>query len=152
MREVRFATTPEESKALNDIAYPAIIISASGMAEGGRILHHLAFKLPDHRATVLFVGFQAAGTRGRALQEGREFVRMYGREIPVKARIETLDGLSAHADRGEILRWLQASEARPGRVHLVHGEPDARDALAASIRERMGLDVNCPDYLDKVEL
>jgi metallo-beta-lactamase family protein len=152
MRDVRFATTSEESKALNDVAYPAIIISASGMAEGGRILHHLAFKLPDHRATVLFVGFQAAGTRGRALQEGREFVKMYGREIAVKARIETLDGLSAHADRGEILAWLAAASTRPGRVHLVHGEPDARDALAASIRERFGLDVHRPDYLDRAEL
>ena len=152
MRDVRFATTSIESKALNDIAYPAIIISASGMCEGGRILHHLAYKLPDHRTTVLFVGFQAMGTRGRALQDGREFVRMYGREIPVKARIETLDGLSAHADRGEILSWLQAASTRPGRVHLVHGEPGARDALAASIRERFGLTVNCPHYLDTVEL
>jgi len=152
MRDVRFATTSIESKALNDIAYPAIIISASGMCEGGRILHHLAYKLPDHRTTVLFVGFQAMGTRGRALQDGREFVRMYGREIPVKARIETLDGLSAHADRGEILSWLQAASTRPGRVHLVHGEPGARDALAASIRERFGLAVNCPHYLDTVEL
>ena len=122
------------------------------MCEGGRILHHLAYKLPDHRTTVLFVGFQAIGTRGRALQDGREFVRMYGREIPVKARIETIDGLSAHADRGEILAWLEAAASRPGRVHLVHGEPNARDALAASIRERLGLEVNCPDYLDTVEL
>ena len=152
MSDVRFATTSEESKALNDVAYPAIIISASGMAEGGRILHHLAFKLPDHRATVLFVGFQAVGTRGRALQEGRPFVRMYGREVPVKASIETLDGLSAHADRGEILRWLSAATSRPGQVHLVHGEPDAREALAASIRERLHLDVHCPAYLDKVEV
>jgi metallo-beta-lactamase family protein len=152
MRGVRFATSSEESKALNGIAYPAIIISASGMAEGGRILHHLAHKLSDHRATVLFVGFQAIGTRGRALQEGREFVRMYGREVAVKASIETLDGLSAHADRGEILEWLSAAPTRPGRVHLVHGEPAARDALASSIRERLGLDVHCPDYLDTVEL
>jgi len=152
MRDVRFATTSEESKALNDVAYPSIIISASGMAEGGRILHHLAYKLPDPRATVLFVGFQAIGTRGRALQDGREFVKMYGREIPVKARIETLDGLSAHADRGELLGWLGSAATRPGRVHLVHGEPDARDALAASMRDRFGLDVNCPDYLDTVEL
>lgn len=152
MHDVRFATTSIESKALNDIAYPAIIISASGMAEGGRILHHLAYKLPDHRTTVLFVGFQAMGTRGRALQDGRDFIRMYGREIPVKAKIETLDGLSAHADRGEILAWMSAAPVRPGRVHLVHGEPDARDALAATLRERMGLDVNCPDYLDTVEL
>jgi len=137
---------------LNDLAYPAIIISASGMCEGGRILHHLAYKLPDHRTTVLFVGFQAIGTRGRALQDGREFVRMFGREIPVKARIETIDGLSAHADRGEIVSWLEASGARPGRVHLVHGEPDARDALAVTLRERMHFDVNCPRYLETVEL
>jgi metallo-beta-lactamase family protein len=152
MREVRFATTAIESKALNDIAYPAIIISASGMCEGGRILHHLAYKLPDHRTTVLFVGFQAIGTRGRALQDGRDFVRMFGREIPVKARIETIDGLSAHADRGEIVSWLSTAKTRPGRIHLVHGEPDARDALAATLRERMRLDVNCPSYLEKVEL
>jgi metallo-beta-lactamase family protein len=77
---------------------------------------------------------------------------MYGREIPVKARIETLDGLSAHADRGEILAWLLSAKARPGRVHLVHGEPDARDALAALIRQNMGLDVHCPDYLERIEL
>jgi metallo-beta-lactamase family protein len=152
MHDVRFATTSIESKALNDLAYPAIIISASGMAEGGRILHHLAYKLSDHRTTVLFVGFQAIGTRGQALQDGKDFVRMYGREIPVKARIETLDGLSAHADRGEILAWLAAARTRPGRVHLVHGEPEARDALAATIRERLHLDVNCPNYLDTVEL
>jgi metallo-beta-lactamase family protein len=122
------------------------------MAEGGRILHHLAFKLSDHRTTVLFVGFQAIGTRGRALQDGRDFVRMYGREIPVKARIETLDGLSAHADRGEIEAWLRSGGVRPGRVHLVHGEPDARDALAERLRASMKLDVHCPEYLEKVEL
>jgi metallo-beta-lactamase family protein len=152
IREVHCATTSIESKALNDLAYPAIILSASGMAEGGRILHHLAYRLPDHRTTVLFVGFQAVGTRGRALQDGKEFIKMYGREIPVKARIETLDGLSAHADRTEILGWLSASKQRPRRIHLVHGEPDARDALAASIRERLRLDVNCPSYLDTVVL
>jgi metallo-beta-lactamase family protein len=152
MRDIRFATTAIESKALNDIAYPAIIISASGMAEGGRILHHLAYKLSDPRATVLFVGFQAVGTRGRALQDGKDFVKMYGREIPVKARIETLDGLSAHADRGETVGWLKSAKTLPGRVHLVHGEPGARDALAATIRESLRLDVNCPDYLDSVEL
>jgi metallo-beta-lactamase family protein len=152
MRDVRFATTSDDSKALNDLAYPSIIISASGMAEGGRILHHLAFKLPDPRATVLFVGFQAIGTRGRALQDGRDFVRMYGREIPVKAHVETLDGLSAHADRSELLEWVGKAPARPGHVHLVHGEPDARNTLAVSIRDRFGLDVHCPEYRDTVEL
>lgn len=150
--DVRIASTIEESKALNGIAYPAIIISASGMAEGGRILHHLAYKLGDHRATVLFVGFQAIGTRGRALQDGKRVIKLHGREIEVKARIETLDGLSAHADRGEILAWLGAAAVRPKRIHLVHGEPDARDALAGLIRERMSLDVHCPSYLEKIEL
>ncbi|HEX4824393.1 MAG TPA: MBL fold metallo-hydrolase [Candidatus Polarisedimenticolaceae bacterium] len=152
MKNVHFATTIEQSKGLNNVAYPTIIISASGMAEGGRILHHLAYKVSDHRTTVLLVGFQAVGTRGRALQDGAKFLKMFGREIPVKARVETLDGLSAHADRGEILAWLGKGGVRPGRVHLVHGEPDARDALAAQIRATLKLDVHCPSYLEKVDL
>jgi metallo-beta-lactamase family protein len=150
--DVKVATTVEESKALNNIAYPAIIISASGMAEGGRILHHLAYRLPDHRTIVVFVGFQAIGTRGRALQDGKPFTKIHGREIPVRARIETLGGLSAHADRGEIVAWLRAGGVRPGRVHLVHGEPDARDALAATIASSLSLDVHRPNYLEKIEL
>jgi metallo-beta-lactamase family protein len=152
MRDVKFAITVEESKALNNIAYPAIIISASGMAEGGRIVHHLAYKLGDHRTTVLFVGYQAVGTRGRSLQEGRDFVRMFGREIPVRARIETLDGLSAHADRGEIEAWIRDSGIKPGKVHLVHGEPGARDALAATLKQNLGLDIHCPEYLETIEI
>jgi metallo-beta-lactamase family protein len=150
--DVKVATTVEESKALNSIAYPAIIISASGMAEGGRILHHLAYKLGDHRSIVVLVGFQAAGTRGRALQDGKPFLKLHGREIPVRARVETLGGLSAHADRGEILDWLRAGGVRPGRIHLVHGEPEARDALAATIASTLGLDVHRPSYLEKVEI
>lgn len=149
---LRTTANVEDSKALNEISYPAIILSASGMAEGGRIVHHLAYKLPDHRTTVLFVGYQAAGTRGRALQDGAKTLRMFGQEVPVRARIETLDGLSAHADRGEMLSWLGASGVRPKRVYLVHGEPDAREALAAKIREERSLDVQCPDYLDKAEV
>jgi metallo-beta-lactamase family protein len=152
LKDVHFSVTVEDSKVLNNTPYPSIIVSASGMAEGGRILHHLAVKASDHRTTVLFVGFQAVGTRGRAMQGGAEFIRLYGREIPVRARVETLQGLSAHADRGEILAWLRASGVRPGRVHLVHGEPDARDALAALLRETMALDVHCPDYLERIEL
>lgn len=149
---VKIARTVEESKRLNDIRYPAIILSASGMAEGGRILHHLSYKLPDHRTTVLFVGYQGAGTRGRALQEGAKEIKMHGRMVPVRARIETLDGLSAHADRGEIQAWLAGAERAPGRVHLVHGEPEARDALADLLRERRGLEVDCPSYREKVEI
>ncbi len=149
---LRVAAKVEDSKALNDIRYPAIILSASGMAEGGRIVHHLAYKLPDHRTTVLFVGYQATGTRGRALQDGARVLRMFGQEVAVRASIETLDGLSAHADRGEILRWLASSPRPPKKVHLIHGEDDARDALAARLREERGLDVSCPDYLDRVEV
>jgi metallo-beta-lactamase family protein len=149
---IHMASSVEESKALNSIAYPAIIISASGMAEGGRILHHLEFKLDDHRTTVLFVGFQAAGTRGRALQEGAESIKIHGRQIPVRARIETLDGLSAHADRGEILQWLRSSGHRPGAVHLVHGEPAGLESFAARIRDELSAHVEIPDYLEKTQI
>ncbi len=151
VKGVRLVADVSESKALNGLTYPAIIISASGMAEGGRILHHLAWKLPDHRTTVLFVGFQAAGTRGRALQDGAKEVRIHGQSVQVKARIETLDGLSAHADRGEIATWLAGSR-RPGHVHLVHGEPEAAEALATKLRGELGLDVHVPRYLEKVEV
>jgi metallo-beta-lactamase family protein len=150
--DIKVATTVEESKALNNISYPAIIISASGMAEGGRILHHLAFKLSDHRSIVVLVGFQAAGTRGRALQDGKPFLKIHGREIPVRARVETLGGLSAHADRGEICDWLRAGSVRPARIHLVHGEPEARDALAERISSLFDFDVHRPNYLEKVEI
>lgn len=152
LRGVRFAPTVEDSKALNNTPYPAIIISASGMAEGGRILHHLEFKLPDHRTTVLFVGFQAAGTRGRALQEGARSIKIHGKSVPVRARVETLDGLSAHADRGEILDWLGSAKSSPSAIHLVHGEPQATEALAGRIRERNRFDVRVPDYLDTIRL
>lgn len=149
---IHSAPLVEDSKALNSLRYPAIIISASGMCEGGRILHHLAYKLPDHRTTVLFVGYQGVGTRGRALQDGARAIKIHGQEIAVRARIVTLDGLSAHADRSEIVSWLAASEARPKHVHLVHGEPDARDALAETIRERFGYKVHTPQYLERAEL
>lgn len=149
---VKCATTVEDSKRLNDVRYPAIIVSASGMAEGGRILHHLFHKLPDHRTTVLFVGYQGVGTRGRALQDGVKELRMHGRTVPVRARVATIDGLSAHADRGEILRWLEGAASPPGRIHLVHGEPEARDALASLLRERRGITAECPAYASRVEI
>lgn len=152
IRNVFMARTVEDSKALNEIRYPAIIVSASGMAEGGRILHHLASKLPDHRNTVLFVGYQAAGTRGRALQDGARTVKIHGREIAVKARIETIDGLSAHADRGEVLAWLKASRNKPRKIHLVHGESEAIEAFADRIRAELGLDVEVADYLQRTRL
>ena len=152
LREVYLDSTVQESKAINDLKYPAINISASGMATGGRILHHLAYRLPDHRTTVLFSGHQAAGTRGRALQDGAKTVRIHGREIPVRARIETLYGLSAHADRRAMLEWIQAADHKPRRVFVVHGEPEASAAFATLVGERTGIEAKVPEYLEKVEL
>lgn len=134
----RFARSAAESKALNDLRGPVIIISASGMATGGRILHHLAERLPDERTTVLLVGFQSAGTRGRSLEEGAREIKMLGHMVPVRARVERIDALSAHADREEILRWLGGFARPPRMTYLVHGEPAAAHALAGEIARRLG--------------
>jgi len=127
-----------ESKALNRSTGPLIIIAGSGMATGGRILHHLRARLPDPRTTVLLAGFQAAGTRGRSLQDGAPTVRMLGENVPVRAQVATLGGLSAHADRNEILRWLRGFERAPRQVYVVHGEPAAAQALATTIGRELG--------------
>ena len=137
-RGLRLARTEEESRALNAVQGPAIIISSSGMATGGRILHHLARRLPDPRTTVLLVGFQAAGTRGRALQDGATELKMFGQLYPVRARVEHLDALSAHADREEILRWLRGFREPPRMTYVVHGEPEQCRALAAAVTNRLG--------------
>jgi metallo-beta-lactamase family protein len=152
LRHVHLDATVQESKALNELRYPAIIISASGMATGGRVLHHLTYRLGDHRTTVLFVGYQAAGTRGRHLQSGAERIKIHGKEIRVRADVETLDGLSAHADRDEILGWVTAAERPPGEVYLVHGEPEASEALAARLRETTSIPTHIPKYLQKVDI
>jgi len=137
-REQRIVRTAQESKALNDRSGPMIIVSASGMATGGRVIHHLKARLPDERTTVLLPGFQAAGTRGRALRDGAREIRIHGRSVPVRATVVTLDGFSAHADRDEILRWLSGFRRSPRQVHVVHGEPQAADSLAATIRAQLG--------------
>jgi metallo-beta-lactamase family protein len=127
--------TVEESKALNDRREPAVIVAASGMATGGRIVHHLANRLPDRRNTVVFVGYQAAGTRGRALLDGAQSISIHGRRIPVAAEIGQMQGLSAHADCNDLLRWCKALPGKPRRIFLNHGEDPARKALAAAIAE-----------------
>lgn len=132
------ARTVEASKALNDLRGPFVLISASGMATGGRVLHHLKRRLPERNTTVLLVTFQAAGTRGRALQDGATTLRIHGRDVPVAARVETVDGLSAHADRQEIVDWLRTADHPPAMVHLVHGEPAASEALAATVGHELG--------------
>jgi metallo-beta-lactamase family protein len=149
---LHFDKTVDESKELNLAHYPTVIISASGMATGGRVVHHLERCLPDHRNTILFVGFQAAGTRGQAIQSGAQAVKMYGRQVHVRARIETIENLSAHADYGEILAWLKKFDKRPGKTFLVHGEPEGSKALQGRIREQLKWDVEIPAYLQKVQL
>lgn len=143
---VTYTRTVEQSKAINAVRGPAIVIAASGMCESGRILHHLLQHAPDHRATILIVGFQAEHTLGRRIVERRPTLRILGEEVALKARVETLEGYSAHADRRGLLRWLDAVRAtspRLQRVCLVHGEPPAMDGFAAALRER-GLAVETP--------
>jgi metallo-beta-lactamase family protein len=130
---VSYTASVEESKALNRLTGGAIILAASGMCDGGRIRHHLRQRLPDPRTTVLFIGYQAAGTLGRRLVDGSPVVRIFGQEVPVRAKIARLDGFSAHADRAALLAWLRGTRRPPGRTYLVHGEPAASAALANEI-------------------
>jgi metallo-beta-lactamase family protein len=143
-RELHLHRTPEESKALNNLSGPRIIISASGMVTGGRILHHLKLRLPDPKTTVLFVGFQAQGTRGRAMQDGKAEIKMLGEIIPLRAKVKTIDGFSAHADQREILRWLSSFQKSPLRTFVVHGEPAASEALANVLREKLKWSAEVP--------
>jgi metallo-beta-lactamase family protein len=148
---VRMAKTAAESKAINSHEGPGIVIASSGMMNGGRILHHLAQRLPDPKTTVLVAGYQATGTRGRTLIDGARFLRIHGRDIPVRATIRRVDALSGHADRHELDRWLGTMPA-PRRTFLVHGEPPAARGLQAFLRERRGWDVHVPGLGDTVEL
>lgn len=145
-------SSPQQSKALTASRQSAIVISASGMATGGRVLHHLKAALPDPKNTVLFVGHQAAGTRGRDLVEGARAVRIHGAPVPVHARVARIDSMSAHADRGEILRRLGTLPAAPARLLLVHGEPAPMDALKALVAERLGWSAHTPDHRETIQL
>ena len=141
----------EESKQLTASKMPSIVISASGMAEGGRVLHHLKAALPDARNTVLFAGYQAAGTRGRRLVDGEKSVKIHGAWIPVAARIERVDSMSAHADANEIMHWLGGFTAPPKQTFIVHGEPAAQDALGARIQAELGWAHKAPEHQERVE-
>jgi metallo-beta-lactamase family protein len=141
---LRVVTTIPESRAVQESNEPSIVISASGMATGGRVLHHLSRVLPDERNTVLFAGFQAPGTRGRKLLEGVAFSRIHGQEIPVRAQIARIESMSAHADANEIMRWLGGFTRPPRTLCLVHGEPDPMDVLKARIERELGWSVIAP--------
>lgn len=145
-------SSPQESKELTASKKPSIVISASGMATGGRVLHHLKSILPDPRNTVLLVGFQAEGTRGRRLLNGDKTLRIHGIDVPVNAQVERVDSMSAHADSQEILRWLRGFGHPPTRTFLVHGEPVAMEALNATIATELGWRVDMPQWKERIEL
>ena len=144
--------TPQESADLVASHQPSIVIAASGMATGGRVLHHLAATLPDPKNTVLFVGYQALGTRGRDLCDGAQQVKIQGQVVPVHARVERIDSMSAHADAGEIMRWLSGFSQAPAMTYLVHGEPGPLEALKARIQTQLRWPVHVAGYLERVDL
>jgi metallo-beta-lactamase family protein len=149
---LRFIRTPQESQELNSLRYPSIIISASGMATGGRVLHHLKYRLPDPRNTVLFVGFQANGTRGQLLKDGAREIKIHGEQVPVRAQIRAMESFSRHADSTDILHWLANLKVPPKLTCVVHGEPEASAALADTIRKNLRWKVCVPEYLDVIDL
>lgn len=151
-RGVRVVNSAEESKQLNLSQEPKIILAASGMATGGRVVHHLKAFAPDPRNTILFAGFQAGGTRGDRMMKGAESIKIHGEYVPVRAEVQMLGNLSAHADAGEILEWLAGFEQAPRRTFITHGEPAAADALRHRIEEQLHWSCSIPDYLERVNL
>ena len=148
----RTVSSVQESKDLTNSRQPAIVISSSGMATGGRVLHHLKAALPDPRNSVLLVGFQAVGTRGRSLADGAREIKIHGQMIPVHAHIEKIDSMSAHADSEEIMRWLGGFKRAPRMTFLVHGEPVSMEALQSLIKDRLGWDTKMPEHGETVQL
>jgi metallo-beta-lactamase family protein len=149
---VTLVNTPEESRQINERSGPMVIISASGMATGGRVLFHLERFAPQPRNTVLFVGFQAGGTRGAAMLGGAGEIKIHGQYVPVRAEIARIDNLSSHADYAEILDWLGGFSKPPKQVYVVHGEPGAADAMRRHIQEKLGWPCAVPEYLQTVQV
>ena len=148
----RIVNSVEESRKLNDLRFPAVIISASGMATGGRVVHHLKAFAPDRRNTVLLAGYQAAGTRGAALAAGATQLKIHGDYVPVRAEVANIGSLSAHADRAELLGWLSRLPAAPRKVFVTHGEPVAADSLRQAIEEQHRWSCTVPEHMQAVDL
>jgi len=142
--KVRLHRTVHESKILNNLDGPRVIIASSGMMTGGRILHHLVRRLPDHNNLILLTGYQAVGTRGRALQDGTDSLRIHGQNVPVEARVGTITGLSSHGDGDEIMRWIGTAQRKPRRVFVVHGEPESAEHMAGRIHDEIGAETTVP--------
>lgn len=150
--KMHFTRERAESIKLNSIHEPMIIISASGMLSGGRILHHLKHRVSDERNTVLFVGFQPPGSRGDWMKSGHTSMTLFGEEVPVRAEICEMSGLSAHADRDELLRWCRGCTGTPGRVAIVHGEPDSARAFGATLEKELGWNTHVPSYGETITI
>ena len=148
----KIVNSVEESKALNRQHMPMVIIAASGMATGGRVLHHLKAFASDPRNTILFAGFQAGGTRGAAMLGGVDAIKIHGEYVPLRAKVVQIENLSAHADADELLGWLSHFRAAPRRTFITHGEPDAADSLRKRIEQDLKWECSVPDYLEGVEL
>ncbi|MFN3330759.1 MAG: MBL fold metallo-hydrolase RNA specificity domain-containing protein, partial [Pyrinomonadaceae bacterium] len=149
---MRLASTREESKKVNEMKGARIIISSSGMLTGGRVLHHAMRILPNENATIVFVGYQAAGTRGRQIVEGAKEIKIMKQVVPVRCRVEIVEGFSAHADWKGVLRWLDGLTSTPKLVFTTHGEPEAASAMAERIKEKFGWNVLIPQYGQTVKL
>lgn len=149
---VTYVRSVEESKSLNEKKGPMLIISASGMLTGGRVLHHLKAFAPFPQNTILLSGYQAAGTRGEALEKGADEIKIHGEYISVKAQVKVLDNMSAHADYKEIIQWLAESKLQPKKVFVTHGDPSAADGLRRRLSETFGWDCTIPSHEDKVRL
>ena len=147
-----FALTAEQSKKINDSHYPSIIVSSSGMVAGGRILHHMAQRLPDPKNLVIFIGFQAPGTRGAIIKSGAPEVKIFGEFVPIRAQIAALEQFSDHADPPELLEWLRTFKNTPGATYLVHGEPAAASQLRDRMKQELGWNVQVAEYMERVEV
>jgi len=151
-RDFQFALTPEQSKRINDSKYPCIIVSSSGMVTGGRILHHLAQRLPDSKNTVIFIGFQAQGTRGFTIKSGAPEVKIFGEIIPIRAQVAAFEQFSDHADTPELLEWLRTFKNRPGATYLVHGDPAAAAQLRDTMTKELRWNVQVAQWMEKVQI
>jgi metallo-beta-lactamase family protein len=147
-----FAQSADESKKINESHFPSIIVSSSGMATGGRILHHLAQRLPDPKNLILFIGFQAPGTRGAIIKSGASEVKIFGQFIPIRAEVAALEQYSDHADPTEMLEWLRTFKGKPAVTYLVHGEPAASSQLRDLMKKQLGWNVQVAGYMQKVEV
>jgi len=147
-----FAETAEQSKKINESHYPSIIVSSSGMVTGGRILHHLAQRLPDPKNLVIFIGFQAPGTRGAIIKNRAPEVKIFGDFVPIRAQVAALEQFSDHADPPELLEWLQTFKNKPGVTYLVHGEPAASSQLRDQMKKELGWNVQVAEYMERVEV